>query len=124
VNPKAGWGGLFHIVLALKQYTYTTCVSLPHHSPSKTCTYMPDHSLYLVTTTEGEQFDLTTAKEIRSNNLFPFGLHNYAIYQTADGVFIKGLNSGNGKLMLDRYEKIAASEARNYVHPHFRIEEE
>lgn len=86
---------------------------------------MTDHTRYLVTTSAGEELDLTFAKELRSNNLFPFGVHNYAIYHTPEGTFVKGLNSGNGQLMLDQYETITEQEARNYQHPFARqVEEE
>ncbi|MFC6997845.1 hypothetical protein [Rufibacter roseus] len=85
---------------------------------------MTDHSRYLVTATGGQELDLTYAKEIRSNNLFPFGLHNYAIYRTPEGVYVKGSNSDNPNLMLDTYEVIEEQEARNYQHPHQRLVEE
>ncbi|WP_181305880.1 hypothetical protein [Rufibacter sp. XAAS-G3-1] len=85
---------------------------------------MTQHSRYLVTAATGEEIDLTYAKELRSNNLFPFGLHNYAIYHTPEGVFVKGTNSGNLNLMLDHYEVIEEAAAREYAHPHQRQEEE
>ncbi|AKQ46132.1 hypothetical protein TH63_11615 [Rufibacter radiotolerans] len=85
---------------------------------------MSQHTKYLVTTTDGQEFDLTFAKELRSNNLFPFGLHNYAIYRTPEGVYVKGTNSGNDKLMLDQYEVMEEGAAQAYKHPHYRIEEE
>ncbi|GAB2550163.1 hypothetical protein [Rufibacter soli] len=85
---------------------------------------MSQTSKYLVTTARGEEFDLTYAKELRSNNLFPFGLHNYAIYRTPEGVYVKGSNSGNDQLMLDQYETMEEEAAKAYKHPHFRIEEE
>ncbi|MFB9864135.1 hypothetical protein [Rufibacter immobilis] len=85
---------------------------------------MANHTLYLVTATGGEQLDLTHAKELRSNNLFPFGLHNYALYRTPEGVYVKGSNSDNPNLMLDQYEVISEEAARTYVHPHQRIVEE
>ncbi|MBC3541453.1 hypothetical protein ACFSC6_15565 [Rufibacter sediminis] len=85
---------------------------------------MTQHSRYLVTASGGEEIDLTYAKELRSNNLFPFGLHNYAIYQTPEGQFVKGTNTGNLNLMLDRYEVIEETAARGYAHPHQRVEEE
>lgn len=86
---------------------------------------MTNHSRYLVTASGGEELDLTYAKEIRSNNLFPFGLHNYAIYRTPDSVFVKATNSDNPNLMLDTYEVISEAAAVHYEHPHHRqIEEE
>ncbi|WP_192821534.1 hypothetical protein [Rufibacter sp. LB8] len=85
---------------------------------------MTSHSLYLVTATGGEELDLTYAKELRSNNLFPFGQHNYAIYRTPEGVYVKGTNSGNLNLMLDQYEVMQEEEAKTYKHPFQRLEEE
>ncbi|RNI31042.1 hypothetical protein [Rufibacter latericius] len=85
---------------------------------------MTQHSRYLVTALGGEEIDLTFAKELRSNNLFPFGLHNYAIYQASEALFVKGTNSGNPNLMLDQYEVIEEDAARGYSHPHQRVEEE
>lgn len=85
---------------------------------------MTQHSRYLVTAAGGEEIDLTYAKELRSNNLFPFGLHNYAIYQTPEELFVKGTNSDNPHLMLDQYEVIDEAAARGYSHPFQRVEEE
>lgn len=85
---------------------------------------MIDHSRYLVVASGGQEIDLTHAKEIRSNNLFPFGQHNYAIYQASEEVFVKATNSNNPNLMLDTYEVIDEATARNYQHPYLRIVED
>lgn len=85
---------------------------------------MTDHSRYLVTAASGEELDLTYAKELRSNNLFPFGQHNYAIYQASESIFVKATNSNNPDLMLDFYEVIDEATARHYQHPHHRVIEE
>ncbi|MGV3539163.1 MAG: hypothetical protein ACO1OQ_05090 [Rufibacter sp.] len=84
---------------------------------------MAAHTRYLITTNQGQEMDLTTAKELRSNNLYPFGLHNYAIYRTDQGEYVKGTNSGNLHLMLDTYETINEQEAQTYSHPFRRIED-
>ncbi|WP_276499239.1 hypothetical protein [Pontibacter litorisediminis] len=81
-----------------------------------------DKSRYIVTTTNGRQVDLTQAQILRSNNLYPFGQHNYAIYETPDGTFVKAMNSGEREIMLTHYELIAEQEARTYDHPHFRTD--
>lgn len=81
-----------------------------------------DKNRFLVTTLHNQQIDLTKAKELRSNNLFPFGRHNYAIYRTPDNVFVKGTNSGLETHMLDTYEVIAEAAALQYQHPYFRQE--
>lgn len=81
-----------------------------------------DKSRYTVTTTSGQQVDLTQAHILRSNNLYPFGQHNYAIYETPEGVFVKALNSGEREIMLTSYELIGEQEARHYDHPYFRTD--
>ncbi|QMU31137.1 hypothetical protein [Adhaeribacter radiodurans] len=83
---------------------------------------MENKNLFIVTTTSNEKVDLTKAKELRSNNLFPFGKHNYAIYRTPENVFVKGTNSGLETHMLDTYEIIEESTALKYAHPYFREE--
>lgn len=84
---------------------------------------MTDKNLFIVTTSDNRRLDLTKAKELRSNNLFPFGRHNYAIYQTPDNEFVKGTNSGCETHMLDTYEIIDEITALQYEHPYFREEE-
>ncbi|WP_228466961.1 hypothetical protein [Adhaeribacter swui] len=83
---------------------------------------MENKHLFLITTANNETVDLTKAKEMRSNNLFPFGRHNYAIYRTPDNVYVKGTNSGNETHMLDTYEIIEEATALGYAHPYFREE--
>ena len=79
-----------------------------------------DKSKYIARTADGQEVELTQATIIRSNNLYPFGRHNYAIYETPEGKFVKGLNNGEREIMLTSYELIEESEARNYSHPYFR----
>ena len=83
---------------------------------------MENKHLFLITTTTNETVDLTKAKELRSNNLFPFGRHNYAIYRTPDTVYVKGTNTGRETHMLDTYEIIDETAALQYQHPYFREE--
>lgn len=83
---------------------------------------MSDKHKFLVTTTDKRQVDLTKGKELRSNNLFPFGRHNYAIYLSPEGLYIKGTNSGIESHMLDTYEVIAEADALDYRHPFRRLE--
>lgn len=84
---------------------------------------MADKNLFIVTTTpDNQQIDLTKAKELRSNNLFPFGLHNYAIYRTPENLFVKGTNSGRETHMLDTYVLIDEDAALQYKHPYYREE--
>lgn len=83
---------------------------------------MEDKHLFIVTTAQNRRVDLTKAKELRSNNLFPFGRHNYAIYRTPDNIYVKGTNSGSETHMLDTYEEIDEATAEQYQHPYFREE--
>lgn len=83
----------------------------------------PDKNLYLVTTPEGRTLDLTKAKALKGNNLYPFGPHNFAIYQTPDDVFVKATNRGEREIMLNYYEIVPAAEALHYKHPYVREDE-
>jgi hypothetical protein len=84
---------------------------------------MKDKNLFIVTTRDNHQLDLTKGKELRSNNLYPFGKHNYAIYRSPEGVYVKGLNTGIQTHMLNSYEIIPEAEALQYQHPYGREEE-
>jgi hypothetical protein len=82
-----------------------------------------NNSRFLVTTTDHQQLDLTNARELRSNNLYPFGRHNYAIYVTPEEVYVKGTNASSPEHMLDTFEIIDAATAQHYRHPHVRQED-
>jgi hypothetical protein len=81
---------------------------------------MTDKNFFIVKTQTHGAIDLTKGKEIRSNNLFPFGMHNYAIYRSPEGVYVKGINTGLTDIMLNNYEVITEKEALAYSHPYFR----
>ena len=81
---------------------------------------MEDKNRFLAQTQTHGAIDLTKGKELKSNNLFPFGIHNYAIYRSPEGLYLKGTNSGNKDLMLTQFEVIEEAEALNYKHPYFR----
>ena len=82
-----------------------------------------DRSRYIVTTAGGHKVDLTQAVILKSNNLYPFGQHNYAIYETPDATFVKGLNKGEREIMLTHFELMDEASARNYSHPYIRQDE-
>jgi hypothetical protein len=84
---------------------------------------MTDKNLYLATTSDGRTIDLTKAKALKGNNLYPFGPHNFAIYQTLDNEFVKATNRGEREIMLNYYEVIPEAEAVNYKHPYIREDE-
>jgi hypothetical protein len=79
-------------------------------------------SRYVVRISEQQEVDLTKAREVRSNNLYPFGRHNYAIYRTPEGVFVKATNTWSSERMLDTYTILDEEEALNYRHPYLRKE--
>ena len=80
-------------------------------------------SRYIVTTPDGRQVDLTQAVILKSNNLYPFGPHNYAIYETPEGNYVKGLNKGEREVMLTHFEQLDEAAARNYSHSYIREDE-
>lgn len=84
---------------------------------------MTDKNRYIVTTENGEIIELTNAKVLKSNNLYPFGQHNYAIYETPEGKFVKAMNYGEREIMLTDYTLIPELEARQYDHPYYREDE-
>ena len=79
-----------------------------------------DKNRYIAKTATGQKVELTQATILKSNNLNPFGKHNYAIYETPDGQFVKGKNNGESEIMITSYELIEESVARNYNHPFYR----
>ena len=81
---------------------------------------MSHKSKYLVKTVSGEKAELTNARILKSNNLYPFGRHNYAIYETPDHLFVKATNNGARETMLTDYELLDEATARNYNHPYHR----
>lgn len=81
---------------------------------------MTNKNLFIITTQDNQRVDLTKGKELRSNNLYPFGQHNYAIYRSPEGVYVKGLNTGVGTHMLNTYTIITEAEALAYEHPYKR----
>jgi hypothetical protein len=84
---------------------------------------MTDKNQYIVTTADGQTIDLTKAKALKGNNLYPFGPHNFAIYQTTDYQFVKATNRGEREIMLNYYELIPEQEALDYKHPYVREDE-
>lgn len=81
---------------------------------------MTNKNKFIVTTTTGEQADLTNAVTLKSNNLYPFGKHNYSVYETPDRKYVRGLNSGEREIMLTHFEMIDEKTARNYKHEYTR----
>lgn len=84
---------------------------------------MTDKKKFIITTPDGRKADLTNARTLKSNNLYPFGKHNYSIYETPEGVFVRGFNDGEREIMLTRFDIIDEATARNYQHTYVRKEE-
>jgi hypothetical protein len=85
---------------------------------------MTDKHKFIVKTTNGQQADLTQATTLKSNNLYPFGRHNFSVYETPEGVFVRGFNNGEREIMLTGFEIIDEATARNYKHDYIREDEE
>lgn len=81
---------------------------------------MTNKNKFIVTTTSGQKVDLTNAVTLKSNNLYPFGRHNYSVYETPEGNFVRGLNSGEREIMLTHFEMTDEQTARNYRHEYTR----
>ncbi len=81
---------------------------------------MTNKNKFIVKTTGGQIADLTNATTLKSNNLYPFGKHNYSIYETPEGVFVRGLNNGEREVMLTHFEMLDEATARNYKHEYTR----
>ncbi|GAB3200362.1 hypothetical protein ABID22_003570 [Pontibacter aydingkolensis] len=81
---------------------------------------MTNKNKFIVTTTSGETAELTNATTLKSNNLYPFGRHNYAVYETPEGKFVRGLNKGEREVMLTHFELLDEATARNYKHDYTR----
>ncbi|MCC9138552.1 hypothetical protein ACFSKU_00270 [Pontibacter silvestris] len=79
---------------------------------------------YIAKTADGQEVDLTEATILKSNNLYPFGRHNYAIYVTPEGIYVKGLNNGEREIMLTEYEIMDEATAQNYHHSYTREDEQ
>ena len=84
---------------------------------------MTDKNKFIVNTTDGHTVELTNAITLKSNNLYPFGVHNYAIYETPEGKFVRALNSGERETMLTHFEMLDEKTARNYKHEYIREDE-
>jgi hypothetical protein len=82
-----------------------------------------DKRKFIITTPDGTKADLTQATTLKSNNLYPFGKHNYSIYESPEGVFVRGYNRGEREIMLTGFEIIDEATARNYKHVYSREEE-
>jgi hypothetical protein len=81
---------------------------------------MTNKNKFIVTTTNGQVVELTNANTLKSNNLYPFGKHNYSVYETPEGKFVRGLNNGEREIMLTHFEMINEESARNYKHEYTR----
>jgi len=69
----------------------------------------------LIRTTCGKPFDLRRAAPLASNVAAPYGRHNYIVFRTIKGFFLKGFNTGNASEMLNAFELISRNEAMYYL---------
>lgn len=69
----------------------------------------------IIRTICGKPFDLSKAAPLAANTVAPFGKHNYIVYRTMKGFYLKGYNTGNKKKMLNAFELISRAEAMHYL---------
>ncbi|KAA9340729.1 hypothetical protein [Adhaeribacter soli] len=76
---------------------------------------MKELSSTIIRTTCGKPFDLRKAAPIASNATAPYGNHNFIVYKTSNGFYLKGYNSGNAKTLLDVFELISHHQAMRHL---------
>ncbi len=69
----------------------------------------------LIRTSCGKTFDLLKSAPIASNAAAPYGKHNFMVYRTTKGFFLKGYNTGTAETMLNVYELISRNEAMAHL---------
>ena len=75
---------------------------------------MKERKATIVRTGCGKAFDLRRTAPLASNIAAPFGPHNFIVFKTGNGFFLKGFNSGCTSQMLDKYDLISRNEAMHY----------
>lgn len=68
-----------------------------------------------IRTTCGKPFDLRKAAPLVSNVAAPYGRHNFIVFKTGKGFFLKGFNTGIKEELLNAYELISRNEAMQYL---------
>ena len=76
---------------------------------------MKDISNTIIRTACGKLFDLKKAAPLATNTAAPYGRHNFVIYKTMNGFYLKGYNSGCDKQLVNTFEMISRNEAMHYL---------
>lgn len=63
----------------------------------------------------GKTFNLHQAAPLASNVVFPFGKHNFIVYKTRSGFYLRGNNTGTPLQLLNAFELISRHEALSYL---------
>lgn len=65
----------------------------------------------IIRTRCGKTFDLRKAGPLASNVSTPYGRHNFIVFKTMNGFFLKGYNTGQSEILIDAFELISRNEA-------------
>jgi hypothetical protein len=65
----------------------------------------------IIRTTCGKAFDLRKAAPLASNVTAPYGNHNFIVFKTNNGFYLKGFNTGSQNALLNAFELISRNEA-------------
>ena len=68
-----------------------------------------------IRTTCGKPFDLGKAAPLVSNATAPYGRHNFIVFKTTTGFYLKGLNTGTKTELVNVFELISRNEAMYYL---------
>ena len=76
---------------------------------------MKNTNVTIIRTTCGKPFDLRKAAPLVSNAKAPYGRHNFIIYKTINGFYLKGCNTGTSHKLLNSIELISRNEAMHHL---------
>ncbi|MBK0402494.1 hypothetical protein I5M27_05820 [Adhaeribacter sp. BT258] len=76
---------------------------------------MKDLNATIIRTACGKPFDLKKAAPLASNAKTPYGPHNYVVYKTINGFYLKGYNTGCNEKLLNAFELISRNEAMQHL---------
>ena len=65
----------------------------------------------IIRTTCGKTFDLRKAAPLASNVSAPYGRHNFIVFKTIKGFYLRGFNTGTKDQLLNSFEMISRNEA-------------
>jgi len=68
----------------------------------------------IIRTSCGKTFDLRKAAPLASNVAAPYGRHNFIVFKTIKGFYLKGYNTGSPESLLNAFELISRNEAMHW----------